>query len=257
MPMILRRVANALRAQNWTAIAIELVIVIVGVFIGTQVSNWNQQRLEKHETEVLLGQLQPELRNFIDFYESAKVYYDTTRAYARTAFEGWQRDPKVTDEQFVIAAYQASQIYGWGMNGNNWTLIFGGQQLRNIEDVETRKGLSVLMTTDYSYLDNKAVDTPYREHIRRAIPEDVQDAIRTTCGDRPPAGKPLLLLLPRTCAIEIPPERFRAVATALRARPQLAEDLRWHQSAVVTYLANMTPLESETRDLLTRIEARN
>src|SRR4051812_20877753 len=119
MPMILRHVGNALRTQNWTAVAIELVIVIVGVFIGTQVSNWNQQRLEKHQTEILLVQLQPELRNFIDFYDSAKVYYGTTNAYARTAFEGWKRNPKVTDEQFVISAYQASQIYGLGMNSDN------------------------------------------------------------------------------------------------------------------------------------------
>jgi hypothetical protein len=37
--MILRRLTQNLRAQNWTAIVIELLIVVVGVFIGTQVAN--------------------------------------------------------------------------------------------------------------------------------------------------------------------------------------------------------------------------
>ena len=61
--MILRRLSANLRAQNWTAIAIEFVIVVVGVFIGTQVSNWNQGRLEKQATNRMLDQLRPEIQN--------------------------------------------------------------------------------------------------------------------------------------------------------------------------------------------------
>ena len=52
--MFLRRIIENLKTQNWTAIAIEFAIVIVGVFIGTQVSNWNQERIEKSETAQLL-----------------------------------------------------------------------------------------------------------------------------------------------------------------------------------------------------------
>jgi hypothetical protein len=48
--MILRRVIGHFRRQEWTAIAIDFVIVVVGVFIGIQVSNWNQAReLQKRE----------------------------------------------------------------------------------------------------------------------------------------------------------------------------------------------------------------
>jgi len=42
--MILRRVVDHLKLQHWTAIGIELVIVILGVFVGMQVSNWNDER---------------------------------------------------------------------------------------------------------------------------------------------------------------------------------------------------------------------
>lgn len=44
--MILRRVVQHVRDQNWTAIAIEFVIVVTGVFIGIQVSNWNATQVE-------------------------------------------------------------------------------------------------------------------------------------------------------------------------------------------------------------------
>lgn len=42
--MILRRIAQQLRTQSWTAVGIELVIVVLGVFIGIQLSNWNDDR---------------------------------------------------------------------------------------------------------------------------------------------------------------------------------------------------------------------
>jgi hypothetical protein len=45
--MILRRVIQHVKKQEWTAIWIDLVIVVVGVFIGIQVSNWNAARADE------------------------------------------------------------------------------------------------------------------------------------------------------------------------------------------------------------------
>lgn len=44
--MILRRLTQSLKEQNWTAIAIEFVLLVLGVFLGIQVANWNEQRRE-------------------------------------------------------------------------------------------------------------------------------------------------------------------------------------------------------------------
>ena len=116
--MIFKRFAANLRAQNWLAIAIELAIVVVGVFIGTLVANWNQQRLERSETRRMIVQLQPSLDYLEQYFESARRYYGTTRRYAEVARAGWAGNPAVSDRDFVIAAYQASQIVGVGTNGS-------------------------------------------------------------------------------------------------------------------------------------------
>ena len=42
--MLLRRVIEHVKVQNWTAVGLDFVIVVVGVFIGIQVSNWNDAR---------------------------------------------------------------------------------------------------------------------------------------------------------------------------------------------------------------------
>jgi hypothetical protein len=45
--MLFRRVRDHVVHQNWTAIAIDFLIVVAGVFVGTQVSSWNSDRLEQ------------------------------------------------------------------------------------------------------------------------------------------------------------------------------------------------------------------
>jgi hypothetical protein len=59
--VILRRVIEHVREQNWTAIGIDFLIVVVGVFIGIQVSNWNGTRTENARERLLLGELRAEL----------------------------------------------------------------------------------------------------------------------------------------------------------------------------------------------------
>jgi hypothetical protein len=249
--MILRRLSANLRVQNWTAIFIELVIVIIGVFIGTQVANWSQARLEKQATQRMLTQLVPELRSQLEFFDNANAYYATTRRYADTAFAGWKGDPKISDEEFVIAAYQASQVNGLGINPDSWSLTFGGEQLRDIEDPKVRRNMELVLTSDYSTVSFNAVATAYREQVRHVIPIDVQDDIRQECGDRNFQGKEgaALAFLPASCALSIEPVTAAAAAAALRARKDLVGELHWHLAAVATYKTNLDLLMGPIREL--------
>ena len=253
--MFLRRIVQSLKTQNWTAIGLELLIVIIGVFIGTQVSNWNQDRNDRRETAQLLRELKPALSSFTDFFDAAKIYYATTRAYADRAFAGWRRHPAVSDEQFVIAAYQASQIYTLGLKGETWTSIFGGDRLREIENPGVRQGLTTLMTISYDQIDAGIIGTTYREDVRKIIPEDIQDAIRAKCGDQPIPERPPRVLLPATCDLASPDARFAAAAAALRARPELVGELRWHRAAVESFMGDYATIDQLVRQLQRNIGA--
>ena len=249
--MILRRLSANVRAQNWTAIAIEFVIVVAGVFIGMQVANWNQARAEKAATQRMLVQLAPELESQMEFIATVRTYYATARRYADQALAGWNGGPGVSDEQFVIAAYQASQVTGVGTNAENWALTFGGEQLRNIDDSKVRRGMELILTADYEPMTISAVASPYREHVRRVIPIKVQDDIRRKCGDRTVTGKAgsIVSILPAKCGLRMPAAEAAAVAKSLRARPQLVEELNWHLAGVAVFLTNVDILEAPTRQL--------
>ncbi len=63
--MLLRRVIEHVREQNWTAIGIDFVIVVVGVVVGIQVANWNEARVERQREAVYLGSLSKDIRSDI------------------------------------------------------------------------------------------------------------------------------------------------------------------------------------------------
>jgi hypothetical protein len=58
--VILRRVTEHVKAQNWTAIALDLFIVVVGVFIGLEVSNWNEARAAREDEQAILKRFHDE-----------------------------------------------------------------------------------------------------------------------------------------------------------------------------------------------------
>ena len=59
--MILRRITSAFRKQDWFTVAIETLIVVLGVFLGLQVNNWNaamtDRRLERSYVSRLIDDL--------------------------------------------------------------------------------------------------------------------------------------------------------------------------------------------------------
>lgn len=55
--MLLRRITEHVKAQNWTAVALDFVIVVVGVFIGIQVSNWNAAQQENRQEKLIRERL--------------------------------------------------------------------------------------------------------------------------------------------------------------------------------------------------------
>ena len=59
---ILGRLTQAVRDQNWFAVALELIIVVLGVVIGFQVTAWGQARADEAREQTYLRQLAADLR---------------------------------------------------------------------------------------------------------------------------------------------------------------------------------------------------
>jgi hypothetical protein len=255
--MIYRRAVAKLRAQDWFAIGVELAIVVIGVFIGMQVSNWNQAAAERREAERMVAEVRPGLWQFDQALKSVEDYFATAGHYGDTAFAGWAHDPKVSDKQFVIAAYQASQVTQIPMNGASWTQIYGGDKLSKLPDRELRSDLAGVMALDFNQLSLSTVATPYRQDVREVIPQDIQEAIREHCGDYVQRGAANVTLLPDRCDIDFPAGKWATAARDLRAEPQLVKELRWHRAAVASFVFIAGIFRRRVQRALHRIDAQS
>jgi hypothetical protein len=61
--MVLRRLADAIRQQNWFTVVLEILIVVAGIFIGLQVDDWNNLRKDRRDEQQYLNRLHDEILN--------------------------------------------------------------------------------------------------------------------------------------------------------------------------------------------------
>jgi len=172
--MTLRRVIDHFRRQEWTAIAIDFVIVVVGVFVGIQVSNWNAARIDKARAHAYLerirADLDADLANYGDrlgFWGRVSDYGAKGLSYAETGDAGNQ-----TQWALLLAYFQASQVAEFFTTRTTYDELQSGGELGLISDLELRDGLAQY----YTSAGNPALtERPaYRMHLRGVIPLDVQ-----------------------------------------------------------------------------------
>ncbi len=66
--MILGNLATGLKKRDWETVVMEILIVVVGIFIGLQVDDWNQARIDRADIAEYLERIQKDLKRDADFY---------------------------------------------------------------------------------------------------------------------------------------------------------------------------------------------
>ncbi len=65
--MLLRRLSEHVRTQNWTAVGLDFVIVLVGVLLAFQINAWNEDRMERAEQAAALERLLSESQEAVTY----------------------------------------------------------------------------------------------------------------------------------------------------------------------------------------------
>ncbi|MEL6996361.1 MAG: hypothetical protein AAGK67_17185 [Pseudomonadota bacterium] len=85
--MIFRRIKAHVEKENWFAVGIDFFIVVIGVFIGIQVANWNEARSNKVGLSGSLERLDREAAHNIDLIEKVLANYEDAAADMRVGRE--------------------------------------------------------------------------------------------------------------------------------------------------------------------------
>jgi hypothetical protein len=215
--MLLHRVITHFRKQEWTAIGIDFVIVVVGVFIGIQVSNWNDQRLRSETARTYIERIREDLRANLDDFDQRLAYFGQVRTNAMGALGALDRPKDMLGEQFLIDTYQASQMLARRLGRDTYDEILSVGANDAIADVSVRNRLANFYRSIEAQLVLLQPEMQYRKAVRAYMPYAVQAAIRSTCNDitdTGEAGEPIISL-PASCDPDLTSEEVSEAVEAI------------------------------------------
>ncbi len=253
--MLLRRVIEHVKAQNWTAVALDFVIVVVGVFIGIQVANWNDARQLRETTRTYYTRLAEDLNAELRIQEELIAYYTQVRNHALSTLRRLDAGEASPNETFFIDAYQASQIRTYTPQRATYDELLSAGISSAIPDAGLRSRLANYYLTLHNAERVQAEQTPYRSRVRTFMPYELQAVIRERCKEQffVRSDSSLVVDLAEDCDLNASPELLQRAFDALEAYDSMAMDLGRHLSDIDLKLASLAIYHrstAKTRDAL-------
>jgi hypothetical protein len=254
--MRLRRIMERARQLQWPAIATELVIVILGVFIGMQVSNWNVEREARQRGAMFTERLKADLREEAWYYQLQIEYSRDVLANAQRAVDALSGRSNDSNEALLISAYRATQYKQKARRRATYDELVSTGTLGLIESQTLRN--TTLQVYNIPSLDNVAregMQSRYREAFRMTLPNDVQRALGSNCGDRIiRAGdyEGLGELIDYPCRTGLSASEIEDAVRLLRANDGLVALLRLRIADLETRLVDLT---GNNKDVLQGLQA--
>jgi hypothetical protein len=251
--MNLRRLIEHLKGQHWTAVAIDFVIVVVGVFVGIQVSNWNQQRVTDKQAAIFTTHLKEDLREEDWSYQLLISYNRQVRANAERAADALSGKSAMSDEALLVSAYRATQYKQRLRRRPTYDELISTGTIGLISDRALRDlAMRVYNMPIIENITRDGIQSRYRETFRMTLPIEVQRALTRSCGDRPTAVgdyKAIVDALDYPCQTGLSEASIRESAAALRSSPTLLPLLRLRIIDIDTRLGDMNGVNYlEVRD---------
>ena len=183
--MILRRLSQSIKQQNWTAIWIEFILLVVGVFLGIQVANWNEDRTTEKQAKIFTERLRADLLIEAWNYEFMIQYADEVQLNAETTLAVLEGKANASDEQLIISAYRASQFLLPTRRRAAYDQMTSTGTLELVKD-KTLLNAAALVYDDGVFMhvfNQVTLGARYREAFRLNMPIEVQSALGEQCGD--------------------------------------------------------------------------
>ncbi|MFK8054219.1 MAG: hypothetical protein AB8F65_14725 [Woeseiaceae bacterium] len=180
--MILRRIKSHIEKENWFAVWIDFCIVVVGVFLGIQVANWNEEQSRKAQENSYLVLLHEELGQNAERSARLLDYYTTVTEAGERALDFLKGDEacKNACEGLLIDFFHASQL---------WAITFSQTAFReSIElgfpsDNALREQLLATYDLTNSFGMLNQIPPPFREAVRGYIEPSAARILWSGCWE--------------------------------------------------------------------------
>jgi hypothetical protein len=231
--MILRRITKHVKEQNWFAIVLDFFIVVIGVFIGIQVSNWNESLSQLNRSNEYLVRLELDLQNDLETIKNRHKFYSDVLLYGEMAlsYVEAQEQNREASWPVILAFFQASQIFLYYPNDATYAEIKSVGELDLIESPDIRSHLAKYYLTGTEQYDFAFRANPkYRETIRGLTPSNVTKYIWDNCHENTGINEQEFL----ECDSPIDAVEIQRLLDIYVSRHDVVEELRFWVSTLQT-----------------------
>lgn len=225
--MIVKRIANSIREQNWTAFSVELVLVIAGVLIALQLDQWKEARADDaHEIE-FVKKVRTDIETDIIDLNDAVEMLTAVSGFGYTAMEVLE-GKSCLDECWLelVAFFHASQWIDVELNRASFEDIKRTGLPRNA-DLRNKLAMYYNLSEQARKISS---DLPrFRELVRSSIPARTQEYLWAACFQI--VGRKQSLN--GNCAPPPNGDQSLAVIADLRANPEIRTSLNYWLSTVL------------------------
>lgn len=246
-PMILRSVVRHVRDQNWIAVGIDFAIVVIGVFFGIQVSNWNESRREALRADGYLARIHDDLSADQQSLARHAVFWRQVVGHGQAAIRYAETGELVDGSAWktLLAFYQASQLFPWLTRDTTYQELRSAGELGLITDDDLRAALAEYYVTgngaQFNFL--LAVVPEYR------TPSIASAQVWAKCHSAPAFDQQYL----HDCDSPMPEVDAQAVLDAYLADPRLLLELRFWITTLEVSLTLVELNRKDVRELIVRL----
>ena len=218
--MLLRRVIEHVKDQNWFAVCLDFIIVVIGVFLGIQIGNWNEDRIFENRERQLLVELRAEISEGIevagvwqqfleDVYESGARSIAFIDSDQPCSGDCWDR---------IIDFFHASQYISLDLDRT----VFNEMQRNGWPSSRAVESAVTAYYTQGAGIAGNLNERPaYRTLVRELIPHTMLDVLWNGCHDVLRG----IESLSRDCVFEGSPVELRATVDAIRKNARVKTTL--------------------------------
>ena len=247
--LILRRITEHVQAQNWTAIVLDLVIVVVGVFIGIQVSNWNDARVARAEETEFVRSIRDDIEQDIADVQGFVEMLSDVSGHGYQALESLESETACEGNCWneLLSFFHASQWIDVITNPATFDEI---KRTGLPRDAHLRDTLARYygLADQYTIINSSLPE--YRELVRSVVPIPVQDHMWNQCVDI--AGRQQILI--DDCAAPIGDDEARAIVEVLRHNPGIKPSLTFWLSTVSIVAKTLRSQVSEGEQMIVMLD---
>ena len=256
--MIIKRIGKGIKDQDWFVVTIEIMIVVIGIFIGLQVDDWNEQRKENTLQQIYKDRLVRDIKTDMSHAQARLHYFTVVKAYGEKALAYLdlpQTERKPTPDiliTFMLASSRWENFY----SQVTYDELKSTGRIHLIGDVDARDQVAIYYATSNIRLKEITSGTLYFKQVRSIIQPEMQEEILHKCEE---IGELIesILTIDESCSLDLDIDVVTEHMRQIESHPQIKAELIYAISQL-RFNTNLFREQAEAADeVLTMLAVKN